>query len=109
MSSSDRNIDRKCDEVRSKIEAKLQASGEQDRIRRHIRAALNSSGWMEEVKSQCRDLIRAKGVEYCTVEEIVEAVLPQARERVPKELKQEVLDLLWKFVDTHDIGLGDDC
>jgi enhancer of yellow 2 transcription factor len=40
---------------------------------------LVSSGWRDELKEHCKDIIRRKGLEKVTVEELVAEITPKGR------------------------------
>ncbi|VEL09910.1 unnamed protein product [Protopolystoma xenopodis] len=92
-------------EIRAKINDLLVQSGERNRLKDYIESRLIENGWTEKVKSACKDYIRGKGVDNITVEEVVNAIAPSARQVVPIEIKQEVLEMLRKFLIQNDIDM----
>ncbi|CAH8515810.1 unnamed protein product [Heterobilharzia americana] len=95
----------KRNEIKNKISELLIKTGERERLREFVENKLIETGWNEKVKQACKDYIRTKGVDHITVEEVVQAITPSARQTIPTEVKQDVLELLTKFLVQHDIDV----
>ena len=67
------------DQIRESIMAKLVDSGEKDRLKDSLRQQLIDRGWRDELKEYCKEIIRRKGLEAVTVEELVAEITPQGR------------------------------
>jgi enhancer of yellow 2 transcription factor len=78
--------------------AKLVETGEKDRLKEMLRDRLVQCGWRDELKEFCKDVIRRKGLEKVTVEELVAEITPQGRSTIPEEIKAELLKRIRTFL-----------
>lgn len=69
-----------------------------DRLKEMLRDRLVSCGWRDELKEFCKDVIRRKGLEKVTVEELVAEITPQGRATIPEEIKAELLKRIRTFL-----------
>jgi enhancer of yellow 2 transcription factor len=67
------------EQIRETIMAKLVESGEKDKLKEMLRERLIQCGWRDELKEHCKDIIRRKGLEKVTVEELVAEITPHGR------------------------------
>ena len=65
-----------------------------------LKERLTSCGWRDELKEYCKDVIRRKGLEKVTVEELVAEVTPHGRSTVPEEVKAELLKRIRSFLQS---------
>ncbi|CAH8485342.1 unnamed protein product [Dicrocoelium dendriticum] len=72
-------------EIKSKIADLLAKTGERERLREFVENRLIETGWNEKVKQACKEYIRTKGVDNITVDEVVQAIMPAAKQIVPTE------------------------
>jgi enhancer of yellow 2 transcription factor len=86
------------EQIRDTIMAKLVESGEKDRLKDMLRDRLVQCGWRDELKEHCKDLIRKKGLEKVTVEELVAEITPHGRSTVPEDVKAELLKRIRNFL-----------
>ncbi|KAI8909760.1 transcription factor e(y)2-domain-containing protein, partial [Gorgonomyces haynaldii] len=84
------------------IDQKLQKTGEKDKLKETLRLRLVEAGWREEVKELAKDLIRKKGIERITVDDLVTEITPKARQLVPERVKQELLQKIRKFIADNE-------
>ncbi|KAJ1972336.1 Transcription and mRNA export factor eny2 [Dimargaris xerosporica] len=89
------------EQLKAGLEQRLVESGEKERLQDLIRAKLVECGWKDQVKTQCREVIKEKGIANITVEELLQTVVPSARENVPDEVKAKVLSRLKGFLLTN--------
>ncbi|EKU21198.1 enhancer of yellow 2 transcription factor-like protein [Nannochloropsis gaditana CCMP526] len=75
-------------------------SGEKDRIKALLRERLQEWGWQDQVKEFCKEVMRIKGTESVTLDELVEQVLSKARAAVPDSVKVEALKEVRAFLET---------
>ena len=61
------------------IMAKLVETGEKDKLKDMLREKLSECGWREELKEHCKKIIREKGVEKVSIEELVAEITPKGR------------------------------
>lgn len=57
------------------LEQRLRESGEESRLEDYLRQKLIESGWKDELKKHCKDIIRRKGLEKVTVDELVDELV----------------------------------
>uniref|UniRef100_A0AAX7VQX9 Transcription and mRNA export factor ENY2 n=1 Tax=Astatotilapia calliptera TaxID=8154 RepID=A0AAX7VQX9_ASTCA len=66
-------------QMRAAINQKLIEMGERERLKELLRAKLVECGWKDQLKAHCKDVIREKGLEHVTVEDLVTEVTPKGR------------------------------
>lgn len=86
------------DELRNQASKKLIESGERDRLMRLLKQRLMESGWRDELAAECKKVVRARGVDNITVDDLVQEVQPFARRRVPDEIRKELVDQIKNFL-----------
>jgi enhancer of yellow 2 transcription factor len=67
------------EEIRNAILKKLVDSGEKDKLKEMLSDRLTQSGWRDDLKEHCKNIIRKKGLEKITVEELVSEITPYGR------------------------------
>ncbi len=80
------------EEIRNAILKKLVDSGEKDRLKEMLSDRLTQSGWRDDLKEHCKNIIRRKGLEKITVEELVSEITPYGR------CTYSILSFLWKNI-----------
>ena len=88
MSFNNQNID--IAQRKLFLESKLRESGEEQRLEEYLRTKLIESGWKDELKNHCKEMIRKKGLEKVTVEELVEDLTIKGRNTVPMKVKEDL-------------------
>eukprot|EP01016_Furgasonia_blochmanni_P038829 TRINITY_DN4741_c0_g3_i4.p2 TRINITY_DN4741_c0_g3~~TRINITY_DN4741_c0_g3_i4.p2 ORF type:complete len:145 (-),score=26.35 TRINITY_DN4741_c0_g3_i4:221-655(-) len=92
------------------LEQKLRESGEEARLEEYLRQKLIESGWKDDLKKQCKgnwrspplmlflsflyksiDIIRKKGLEKVTVDDLVDELIIKGRATVPVKIKEDLL------------------
>lgn len=73
------------------LEERLKESGEEVRLENYLRQKLIEAGWKDQLKNHCKALIRAKGLEKITIEDLIEELSVKAKNLVPVQLKEEIL------------------
>ncbi|KAI3438464.1 hypothetical protein D9Q98_000893 [Chlorella vulgaris] len=73
------------------VEVKLVRSGARDELKQVARQRLEESGWTDEIRQLCREFVATQGADSVRHEDIVAAVKPAARAKVPDHLKAELL------------------
>ncbi len=66
-------------QVRATINQKLIESGEKEKLKDLLRTRLIECGWREELKAYAKEVIKNKGLEHITVEELVSEITPRGR------------------------------
>uniref|UniRef100_A0A672Z4F2 Transcription and mRNA export factor ENY2 n=1 Tax=Sphaeramia orbicularis TaxID=375764 RepID=A0A672Z4F2_9TELE len=117
-------------QMRAAINQKLIEMGERERLKELLRAKLVECGWKDQLKAHCKgtecvsalakyvclclwevflksgqllcaDVIREKGLEHVTVEDLVTEVTPKGRALVPDSVKKELLQRIRAFLAQH--------
>ena len=83
------------------IEQRLDETGEKDRLLDYLRQKLIESGWKDELKNYCKDLIRTKGLDRITVQDLVEELKSRARATVPSKVKEDLLARIKTFIEQN--------
>ena len=78
--------------ARQRINQRLTESGEKERLQELLRVRLIECGWRDQLKDHARVMVREKGVDNVTVDDLVAELTPKARSSVPDEVKKELLD-----------------
>jgi enhancer of yellow 2 transcription factor len=86
------------DLIRDVIMAKLVESGEKDKLKEFLRERLALVGWQDEMKEFAKDVIRRKGTEKISVEELVTEIIPHGRSTIPKDIKDDLLQRVRNFL-----------
>lgn len=89
---------RKDEAVKQSIMQKLIETGEKDRLKEMLRHKLVECGWRDELKEYCKEVIRSKGLEKITVDELVAEITPRGRATVPEDVKADLLQSIRKFL-----------
>uniref|UniRef100_A0A9J8DJ80 Transcription and mRNA export factor ENY2 n=1 Tax=Cyprinus carpio carpio TaxID=630221 RepID=A0A9J8DJ80_CYPCA len=71
------------------------------RLKELLRAKLIECGWRDQVKALCKEVIKEKGLENVTVEDLVAGVTPKGRALVPDSVKKELLQRIKAFLSQH--------
>ncbi|XP_027352768.1 transcription and mRNA export factor ENY2 isoform X1 [Abrus precatorius] len=89
------------------INIKLIETGEKERLMELLRERLVDCGWKDEMKALCRDVVKKKGRNNVTVDELVHVITPKGRENlsnlffaasVPDSIKAELLQRIRTFL-----------
>eukprot|EP01104_Vermistella_antarctica_P004707 TRINITY_DN15130_c0_g1_i1.p1 TRINITY_DN15130_c0_g1~~TRINITY_DN15130_c0_g1_i1.p1 ORF type:complete len:109 (-),score=25.26 TRINITY_DN15130_c0_g1_i1:105-431(-) len=78
-------------QLRNTINQKLIETGQKDRLKGMLRQQLVECGWRDEMKNYCREVIKQKGLENVTVEDLVNEITPKGRAQVPEKVKADLL------------------
>ncbi|NXA45486.1 ENY2 factor, partial [Nothocercus julius] len=82
-------------QMRATINQKLIETGERER------AKLIECGWKDQLKAHCKDVIKEKGLEHVTVDDLVAEITPKGRALVPDSVKKELLQRIRTFLAQH--------
>lgn len=55
-------------------------------------------GWRDELKAHCKDIVKKKGLENVTVDDLVADITPKGRALVPDDVKRELLARIRTFL-----------
>lgn len=67
------------EEIRAAILKKLIESGEKDRLKLMLSDRLTQVGWRDSLKEHSKEIIRQKGLDNITVEELVSEISAKAK------------------------------
>merc|ERR1711970_212622 len=91
----------KDDAVRTTIMQKLVETGEKERLKELLRQKLIECGWRDELKEYCKEVIRSKGLEQISVEDLVSEITPRGRATIPDDIKADLLERIRKFLASN--------
>uniref|UniRef100_A0A5F8G7J8 Transcription and mRNA export factor ENY2 n=1 Tax=Monodelphis domestica TaxID=13616 RepID=A0A5F8G7J8_MONDO len=72
-------------QMRATINQKLIETGERERLKELLRAKLIECGWKDQLKAHCKDVIKEKGLEHVTVDDLVAEITPKGRDEETEE------------------------
>ncbi|KDO19453.1 hypothetical protein SPRG_15358 [Saprolegnia parasitica CBS 223.65] len=87
------------EQVKETINQRLVESGEKERLKEALRQKLTACGWRDEMRTYCKELIKTKGIDQITVEDLVDEITPKGRAAVPDSIKAEMLERIRTFLD----------
>ena len=87
--------------MRAAINQQLVETGEREKLKELLRVRLAECGWRDELKKICKDIVRERGLEHVTVDDLVKEITPQARQLVPDSVKKELLHRIRTFLAQH--------
>uniref|UniRef100_T1ISW1 Transcription and mRNA export factor ENY2 n=1 Tax=Strigamia maritima TaxID=126957 RepID=T1ISW1_STRMM len=84
--------------MKTVISQKLIESGEREKLRELLKTRLIECGWRDQLKAHCKDIVKKRGAEHVTLDEIVKEITPQGRAMVPDSVKRELLQRIRTFL-----------
>jgi len=84
--------------ARQRINQKFTESGEKERLQELLRVRLIECGWRDEVKDHARLIVKEKGVDNVTVDDLIAELTPRGRSSVPDDVKKELLELIKAYL-----------
>lgn len=78
--------------------SRLVETGERDRMMQQLKSQLSECGWEEDLKKFCTKVVRERGVENITLDDLINEVTPVARKNVPDRLKEESVLRIRQFL-----------
>ncbi|KAL3186633.1 hypothetical protein MRX96_001974 [Rhipicephalus microplus] len=85
-------------QLKASLNQRLLETGERDRLKELLRTRLIECGWKDQMKAHCKEIIRERGVENVSVDELVAAITPKGRATVPDIIKRELLHQIKNFM-----------
>lgn len=67
-----------------------------------MRQKLIECGWKDELKRFCLAIIRQKGLEQVSLEDLVEELMPKGRALVPTAVKEDLLNKIKTFLENDE-------
>lgn len=84
--------------MRATINQKLVETGERERLKELLRTRLVECGWRDQLKQHCKEVVKQKGLEHITVDDLVAEITPKGRSLVPDNVKRELLQRIRTFL-----------
>merc|ERR1712205_101318 len=84
-------------QVRASVNQKLEESGEKEKLKELLRKKLIERGWRDELKEYCKEVIKSKGLEQISVEDLVSEITPRGRATIPDDIKADLLERILKL------------
>ncbi|KAJ3221801.1 Transcription and mRNA export factor eny2 [Clydaea vesicula] len=66
-------------QLRNIIDQKLVKSGEKERLKQLLRQRLTQCGWRDDLKAHCKDVVKGKGMDQVSVEDLINEITPKGR------------------------------
>ncbi|XP_060063108.1 transcription and mRNA export factor ENY2 [Ylistrum balloti] len=85
-------------QMRATINQKLVETGERERLKELLRTRLIECGWRDQLKAHCKEVVKEKGLEHITVDDLVQEITPKGRALVPDDVKKELLQRIRTFL-----------
>lgn len=85
-------------QMRATINQKLIETGERERLKELLRTRLIECGWRDQLKAYCKEVVKQKGLEHITVDDLVSEITPRGRALVPDQVKKELLQRIRTFL-----------
>lgn len=79
---------------------KLIETGEKENLKEMLRTKLIECGWRDDLREHCKEVIRSKGLERITVDELVQMITPRGRDTVPDQIKADLLQRIRQFLQS---------
>merc|ERR1712212_20621 len=70
--------DKAQDQAVEELTQALVQSGRREQIKKKLIEKLDEMGWKDEVKMACRDVVKEKGIDKITIEDLVQEITPTA-------------------------------
>ncbi|KAI0217875.1 Transcription and mRNA export factor ENY2 [Lamellibrachia satsuma] len=68
------------------------------KLKELLRTRLIECGWRDQLKQHCKEIVKQKGLEHVTVDDLVAEITPKGRALVPDQVKKELLQKIRKFL-----------
>jgi len=95
---ADQELKMKEAQMKTTINQRLVETGEKERLRDLLRTRLTECGWRDQLKAHAKEVVKQKGLEQVTVEELVQEITPKGRALVPDSVKIELLQRIRNFL-----------
>ncbi|CAF1167229.1 unnamed protein product [Rotaria sordida] len=89
-------------QIRAALNAKLIESGEREQMKQFLRQRLMEYEWRDQMKAYCKEIVKQRGLENLTVDELVQEITPKGRALVPDTIKKEMLTRLRQYLSKDE-------
>lgn len=86
-------------EAEEQLTAKLVDTGYREVLKKKLVERLEESGWKDQVRMACKDVVKERGLDKITVEDLVQEVAPKGSQMVPDDIRKELLKDIKKFLE----------
>merc|ERR1712110_1278167 len=86
-------------EAEENLTAKLVETGYREELKKKLIERLEESGWKDQVKGVCKDVVKERGLDKITVEDLVQEVAPKGSQMVPDEIRKDLLKDIKRFLE----------
>eukprot|EP00088_Acartia_fossae_P010841 TRINITY_DN15432_c0_g1_i1.p1 TRINITY_DN15432_c0_g1~~TRINITY_DN15432_c0_g1_i1.p1 ORF type:complete len:106 (-),score=30.69 TRINITY_DN15432_c0_g1_i1:98-415(-) len=97
-----RTRERELDEAEEQLSQMLSEAGHKDELKSMLLTKLESCGWKDQVRLVIKDIVKEKGIDKISVEDLVQETAPHASQLVPDQVRMEMLDEVKRFLETQD-------
>ena len=91
--------DRTQQSLQEAINQRLVETGERERLKQLLRERLIECGWRDELKERCKRVVKERGFENISTDELADEITPVGRATVPDAVKAEIMHSIRKFLD----------
>ncbi|XP_039709658.1 transcription and mRNA export factor ENY2 isoform X2 [Pteropus medius] len=88
-------------QMRAAINQKLIETGERERLKELLRAKLIECGWKDQLKAHCKEVIKEKGLEHVTVDDLVAEITPKGRALLSFYKEEHLCKIIWVLLFHH--------
>jgi enhancer of yellow 2 transcription factor len=96
------------DEHQKNLMKHIILTGEKDRTKDWAREQLLECGWRQHILSLCTEIVKNRGLDTITMDDMIEEVLPRARAAIPAEIKTAILLKLHSALCTQQPPIDQD-
>eukprot|EP00090_Calanus_glacialis_P009028 TRINITY_DN17363_c0_g1_i2.p2 TRINITY_DN17363_c0_g1~~TRINITY_DN17363_c0_g1_i2.p2 ORF type:complete len:103 (-),score=53.95 TRINITY_DN17363_c0_g1_i2:69-377(-) len=86
-------------EAEDALTQQLVETGKREELKEKLMERLEESGWKDQVKMACRDVVKERGLDRITVEDLVQDIAPRGSQMVPEEVRKELLRDIKRFLE----------
>lgn len=87
------------DSLKNLAHRRLVETGERDKLIQTLKTRLTNCGWKDQLKQFCWNVVKERGVDNVTIDDIVNEVSPKAKEEVPDDVRKELVEQIRLFLN----------
>lgn len=87
------------DSLKNLAHRRLVETGERDKLIQTLKTRLTDCGWQDQLKEFCWKVVKDRGIDNVTIDDIVNEVSPRAKEKVPDPVRKELVELIRNFLN----------
>lgn len=85
-------------DLKGRAYQRLVETGERERLMQVLRVTLTECGWKDKLTEFCKKVVKDKGIDNVSIDDLVTQVSPVAQKNVPPHVKQEVVKQIKAFL-----------